>query len=124
MALHMLSLSRKPYKARLRALLGSAYLSSASAGFRLWARLCTSRHECLTMIQALQDLTGLYTFYFEILGRLLDGLLDLLCVPSHTHTVTSRLCWRMVLYHKMEVRYGQKRTLSDKICVAALESKE
>ncbi|CAK5275581.1 unnamed protein product [Mycena citricolor] len=33
-----------------------------------------------TMIQALRDLIDLYTFYFDILERLLDGLLDLLCV--------------------------------------------
>ncbi|KAF8165376.1 hypothetical protein B0H34DRAFT_793771 [Crassisporium funariophilum] len=33
-----------------------------------------------TMIQALRDLIGLYTFYFDILERFLDGLLDLLCV--------------------------------------------
>ena len=33
-----------------------------------------------TMIQALRDLIDLYTFYFEILQRFLDGLLDLLCV--------------------------------------------
>ncbi|VDB92083.1 unnamed protein product, partial [Peniophora sp. CBMAI 1063] len=33
-----------------------------------------------TMIQALRDLIDLHTFYFEILERFLDGLLDLLCV--------------------------------------------
>ncbi|KAF8591584.1 Sec7-domain-containing protein [Ramaria rubella] len=33
-----------------------------------------------TMIQALRDLIDLYTYYFEILERFLDGLLDLLCV--------------------------------------------
>ncbi|KAH7916093.1 Sec7-domain-containing protein [Hygrophoropsis aurantiaca] len=33
-----------------------------------------------TMIQALRDLIDLYTFYYEILGRFLDGLLDLLCI--------------------------------------------
>ncbi|TRM68092.1 hypothetical protein BD626DRAFT_480767 [Schizophyllum amplum] len=33
-----------------------------------------------TMIQALRDLIDLYTHYFEILERSLDGLLDLLCV--------------------------------------------
>ncbi|KIY73726.1 Sec7-domain-containing protein [Cylindrobasidium torrendii FP15055 ss-10] len=33
-----------------------------------------------TMIQALRDVIDLYTYYFEILERLLDGLLDLLCV--------------------------------------------
>ncbi|KAI0353492.1 Sec7-domain-containing protein [Trametes cingulata] len=33
-----------------------------------------------TMIQALRNLIDLYTFYFETLERLLDGLLDLLCV--------------------------------------------
>ncbi|KAF8918488.1 hypothetical protein CPB85DRAFT_1430659 [Mucidula mucida] len=33
-----------------------------------------------TMIQALRDVIDLYTFYFDILERLLDGLLDLLCV--------------------------------------------
>ncbi|KAF9247274.1 hypothetical protein BU15DRAFT_39296 [Melanogaster broomeanus] len=33
-----------------------------------------------TMIQALRDLIDLYTFYYEILERFLDGLLDLLCV--------------------------------------------
>lgn len=32
------------------------------------------------MIQALRDVIDLYTFYFDILERLLDGLLDLLCV--------------------------------------------
>lgn len=32
------------------------------------------------MIQALRDVIDLYTYYFEILERLLDGLLDLLCV--------------------------------------------
>ncbi|KAG8949407.1 guanine nucleotide exchange protein for ADP-robosylation factor [Tulasnella sp. 424] len=33
-----------------------------------------------TMIQALRNLIDLYTFYFDILERTLDGLLDLLCV--------------------------------------------
>ncbi|KIJ56863.1 hypothetical protein M422DRAFT_72969 [Sphaerobolus stellatus SS14] len=33
-----------------------------------------------TMIQALRDLIDLYTYYFDILERVLDGLLDLLCV--------------------------------------------
>ncbi|TFK75941.1 Sec7-domain-containing protein [Pluteus cervinus] len=33
-----------------------------------------------TMIQALRDLIDLYTFYFDILERFLDSLLDLLCV--------------------------------------------
>ncbi|TFK43562.1 hypothetical protein BDQ12DRAFT_596918 [Crucibulum laeve] len=33
-----------------------------------------------TMIQALRDLIDLYTYYFDILERFLDGLLDLLCV--------------------------------------------
>jgi brefeldin A-inhibited guanine nucleotide-exchange protein len=33
-----------------------------------------------TMIQALRDLISLYTYYFDILERFLDGLLDLLCV--------------------------------------------
>ncbi|KAJ7591093.1 sec7 guanine nucleotide exchange factor [Mycena floridula] len=33
-----------------------------------------------TMIQALRDLIDLYTFYFDILERFIDGLLDLLCV--------------------------------------------
>ncbi|KAK2466184.1 hypothetical protein APHAL10511_001826 [Amanita phalloides] len=33
-----------------------------------------------TMIQALRNLIDLYTYYFEILERFLDGLLDLLCV--------------------------------------------
>ncbi|KAF8450474.1 hypothetical protein L210DRAFT_3386076 [Boletus edulis BED1] len=33
-----------------------------------------------TMIQALRDLVDLYTFYFDILERSLDGLMDLLCV--------------------------------------------
>ncbi|EIW82060.1 Sec7-domain-containing protein [Coniophora puteana RWD-64-598 SS2] len=33
-----------------------------------------------TMIQALRDLIDLYTHYYEILERFLDGLLDLLCV--------------------------------------------
>lgn len=33
-----------------------------------------------TMIQALRNLIDLYTYYFEILERTLDGLLDLLCV--------------------------------------------
>ncbi|KIJ70020.1 hypothetical protein HYDPIDRAFT_164203 [Hydnomerulius pinastri MD-312] len=33
-----------------------------------------------TMIQALRDLIDLYTFYYEILERFLDGLMDLLCV--------------------------------------------
>jgi brefeldin A-inhibited guanine nucleotide-exchange protein len=32
------------------------------------------------MIQALRNLIDLYTFYFDILERFLDGLLDLLCV--------------------------------------------
>ena len=32
------------------------------------------------MIQALRNLIDLYTYYFEILERFLDGLLDLLCV--------------------------------------------
>jgi brefeldin A-inhibited guanine nucleotide-exchange protein len=33
-----------------------------------------------TMIQALRDLIDLYTFFFDILERSLNGLLDLLCV--------------------------------------------
>jgi brefeldin A-inhibited guanine nucleotide-exchange protein len=33
-----------------------------------------------TMIQALRNLIDLYTFYFDILERFLDGLMDLLCV--------------------------------------------
>ncbi|KAF8231895.1 hypothetical protein L208DRAFT_1361758 [Tricholoma matsutake] len=33
-----------------------------------------------TMIQALRNLIDLYTFYFDILERFLDGLLDLLCI--------------------------------------------
>jgi brefeldin A-inhibited guanine nucleotide-exchange protein len=33
-----------------------------------------------TMIQALRDLIGLYTYFFDTLERFLDGLLDLLCV--------------------------------------------
>ncbi|KIM46215.1 hypothetical protein M413DRAFT_441285 [Hebeloma cylindrosporum] len=33
-----------------------------------------------TMIQALRDLIDIYTYYFDILERFLDGLLDLLCV--------------------------------------------
>ncbi|KAJ7638783.1 hypothetical protein FB45DRAFT_903821 [Roridomyces roridus] len=33
-----------------------------------------------TMIQALRNLIDLYTFFFDILERTLDGLLDLLCV--------------------------------------------
>ncbi|KAI6119382.1 hypothetical protein EDD16DRAFT_1692684 [Pisolithus croceorrhizus] len=33
-----------------------------------------------TMIQALRDLVDLYTFYYDMLERFLDGLLDLLCV--------------------------------------------
>ena len=33
-----------------------------------------------TMIQALRDLVDLYTFYYDILERFLDGLMDLLCV--------------------------------------------
>ncbi|PFH46320.1 hypothetical protein AMATHDRAFT_7967 [Amanita thiersii Skay4041] len=33
-----------------------------------------------TMIQALRNLIDLYTYYFDILERFLDGLLDLLCV--------------------------------------------
>ena len=33
-----------------------------------------------TMIQALRDLIDLYTFYFDILERFFDSLLDLLCV--------------------------------------------
>lgn len=32
------------------------------------------------MIQALRDLVDLYTFYYDILERSLDGLLELLCV--------------------------------------------
>lgn len=32
------------------------------------------------MIQALRDVIDLWTFYFDILERFLDGLLDLLCV--------------------------------------------
>lgn len=32
-----------------------------------------------TMIQALRDLIDIYTFFFDISERLLDGLLDLLC---------------------------------------------
>lgn len=32
------------------------------------------------MIQALRDLVDLFTFYYEVLERFLDGLLDLLCV--------------------------------------------
>jgi brefeldin A-inhibited guanine nucleotide-exchange protein len=33
-----------------------------------------------TMIQALRDLIDLYTFFYDILERFLDGLLELLCV--------------------------------------------
>ena len=33
-----------------------------------------------TMTQALRDLVDLYTFYFETLERMLDGLFDLLCI--------------------------------------------
>ncbi|KAJ8522993.1 hypothetical protein ONZ45_g481 [Pleurotus djamor] len=33
-----------------------------------------------TMIQALRDLIDLYTYYFDVLERFLDGLLDLLCI--------------------------------------------
>ncbi|KAG6332941.1 hypothetical protein ID866_6147 [Astraeus odoratus] len=33
-----------------------------------------------TMIQALRDLIDLYSFYYDMLERFLDGLLDLLCV--------------------------------------------
>ncbi|KAF8639703.1 hypothetical protein AX17_000965 [Amanita inopinata Kibby_2008] len=33
-----------------------------------------------TMVQALRNLIDLYTYYFDILERFLDGLLDLLCV--------------------------------------------
>ncbi|KAG5646614.1 hypothetical protein DXG03_002918 [Asterophora parasitica] len=36
-----------------------------------------------TMIQALRDLIDLYTFYFDILERFLDGLLDLLCLSEN-----------------------------------------
>lgn len=32
------------------------------------------------MIQALRDLVDLFTFYYDILERFLDGLMDLLCV--------------------------------------------
>lgn len=32
-----------------------------------------------TMIQALRNLVDLFTFYFDVLGRMLDKLLDLLC---------------------------------------------
>ena len=32
-----------------------------------------------TMIQALRNLVDLFTFYFDVLGRMLDRLLDLLC---------------------------------------------
>lgn len=32
-----------------------------------------------TMIQALRNLVDLFTFYFDVLSRLLDKLLDLLC---------------------------------------------
>jgi hypothetical protein len=42
MAFPMLSLSHRPYTAGLMALLSSAYLGSASAGFWLWAGPCTS----------------------------------------------------------------------------------
>lgn len=31
------------------------------------------------MIQALRNLIDLFTFYFDVLGRMLDKLLDLLC---------------------------------------------
>lgn len=45
-----------------------------------------------TMIQALRDLIDLYTFYFEILERFLDGLLDLLCICicQGEHTIMFR----------------------------------
>ncbi|KAF5331712.1 hypothetical protein D9611_007702 [Ephemerocybe angulata] len=33
-----------------------------------------------TMIQALRDLVDLYTFFFDTLDRMLDGLFDLLCI--------------------------------------------
>lgn len=32
-----------------------------------------------TMIQALRNLVDLFTFYFDVLARMLDKLLDLLC---------------------------------------------
>ena len=44
------------------------------------------------MIQALRDLVDLYTFYYEILERSLDGLLDLLCVCICQGWSTTSMC--------------------------------
>jgi brefeldin A-inhibited guanine nucleotide-exchange protein len=45
------------------------------------------------MIQALRDLIDLYTFYFDVLERFLDGLLDLLCVCICQGTVIEDLLY-------------------------------
>lgn len=56
------------------------------------------------MIQALRDLIDLYTFYFDILERFLDGLLDLLCVcicQGKFTTLTPRLRKTQYIFQKM-----------------------
>ncbi|KAJ3508228.1 hypothetical protein NLJ89_g5873 [Agrocybe chaxingu] len=50
-----------------------------------------------TMIQALRDLIDLYTFYFEILERFLDGLLDLLCLENDTLARIGTSCLQQLL---------------------------
>ena len=54
-----------------------------------------------TMIQALRDLIDLYTFYFDILERFLDGLLDLLCVCicQGNHAIMFRYSL-LITYHR------------------------
>lgn len=44
------------------------------------------------MIQALRNLIDLYTYYFDILDRSFDGLLDLLCVC---------ICQGQYLFHEI-----------------------
>lgn len=64
-----------------------------------------------TMIQALRNLIDLYTFYFEILERTLDGLLDLLCVcicqgTSHWHIPSSNILSSFALENDTLARIG------------------
>ena len=43
-----------------------------------------------TMVSALRNLVDLYTFYFEILERFLDPLLDLLCFCIDQGSLSTR----------------------------------
>jgi brefeldin A-inhibited guanine nucleotide-exchange protein len=54
-----------------------------------------------TMIQALRDLIGLYTYFFETLERFLDGLLELLIVCICQGQNTRRLSC-LLLKHTLQ----------------------